>query len=119
MGDGFAREEEWAAGIGLEDGVPLGDSELVKWCGLVRAGVVDQNVEPAVASHGGGHGALDGGLGADIALDCEAAAAKLLNGVNGFDGVIRRGPVGDGDVSSGSGQGERDGASDAPGASGH
>lgn len=116
--EGFTGDEERSAGVGLEGGVPLGEGELVEGCGLEETGVINQDVESLVAGDGGCDGHADGGFGADVALDGEGAAAELLDGIDGFDGVIGGGAVGDGDVGTGCGEREGEGAADAFGAAG-
>ena len=47
MRQGFSRDEEWAAGIGFKDCIPLIESQAFKGRGSEDGGVIDEDVETA------------------------------------------------------------------------
>ncbi len=71
MRQGFARNEEGAAGVGFEDRVPLREGQALEGGGAKDGGVIDEDVEAAKGGSDLGDGGADGGFGANIARDGE------------------------------------------------
>jgi len=103
---GGLGDEERAAGVGLEHGVPLGDGDGFEDGGFKDSGVVDQDIQPAEGGDDGGDGLADALGGADIALEgsgLDSEGVELGDGAGGFGlGVA----VGDGDICAIFGEGE-------------
>ena len=118
MRKGLARDEERAAGVGFEYGIPLIESEAFERGGGEDGSVVNENVDAAEYLNDVCDCGLDRGFGADVTLYRDGAAAEGCD----FGGCLRsfglRGSIGDRDVGTGASKGERDGAPDAFGASG-
>jgi hypothetical protein len=55
MEEGFSRNEERAAGVGLEDGVPLFEGEFLKGGCIKDCGVVDEQIKALEARNGRGY----------------------------------------------------------------
>ena len=81
-------------------------------------GIVDHQIEPPEAAHGGGDSGAHRGLGAHIALDSQSAAAKTFNLAGSLGGFSAGGAVGDGHVRAGLRQGQRNAPANAPRAAG-
>lgn len=119
MRQGFARDQEGAASVGFEDGVPLSEGQALEGGGGKDGGVVDEDVETAKGGGDLGDGGADRGFGANIAGDREGTVAKGGDRCGGGSGIGFRGAIGDGDIGAGVSEGERDGAAQAASASGN
>ena len=114
----FAGDEKRAAGVGLEDRVPLIEGEAFEGRGVEDGGVVDEQSRRPKAETTCGDGGADGGFGAHVAGDGEGAAAEGCDFGGGCGSFGLGCAVGDGDVGASASQSEGDGAADAAGASG-
>src|ERR1700688_2611169 len=115
---GFAGDQERAASVGGEDGVPLAEGEALEIGSVVVGGVVDEDVDASEFAPGIFHHGLDAGFIGDVAAQGEGAhavAGEIDDGLLGFAGGIE---IGEGDVGAGLGQGESGGASQAAGGAG-
>jgi len=117
MRQSFARNEEGAASVGFEYGVPLGQGQALKGRGAKDGGVVDEDVETAKGGTDLGDGSADGGFGANIAWDGERTAAEGGDSGGGVKSFGFRGKIGDGDIGAGLSEGERGGAAQSASAS--
>ena len=75
VGQGFARDEKRAAGIGLKGCIPLFERQAFQSRGSEDGGIIDEQIDTAELNADRGDGGADGGLGADLALDDECTAA--------------------------------------------
>ena len=85
-GDGLA-DEEGAAEVGFEDGVPVVPCDFEGWFAAIAAGVIDEDVDAAEGGFCGGGGELDAVEVSDIEGNGGAAAAEGDDGVCGGSAV--------------------------------
>jgi hypothetical protein len=117
MRQGFARNEEGAAGVGFEDGVPLGEGQALEGRGGKDGRVINEYVEADKRGGDLGDRGAHGGFGANIAGDCKRAAAEGGDGGGCGCSFGFRGTIGDGDVGAGLSQRECDGPAQTASAS--
>ena len=114
---GFGNQKR-TAGVGREHSVPLGGGNVFQGHGFERAGVVDEQVQAAELSAGGG----DRGLNADFISDVHGQGDAVRAGGTQICecllGVTRGILVGDSNAGSGASERERDFPTDSPGGSG-
>ncbi len=115
---GFAGDQERAARVGGEDGIPLADGEAFEIGGVVVSGVVNEDVDASEFAAGIFHHGFDAGFVGDVAAQGEgadAATGEIDDSLLGFAGGIVKS---DGDVGAGLSQGESGGTSQAAGSAG-
>jgi hypothetical protein len=111
-------DEENALEVYVEDGVIIGFSGVPEIGAAFEASVVDENVDLAELSDGVSDELLALPNIANIALECGAFAAELLDGGDDFVGARSVGAVAKGDVGSLGGEFLRDGQANALAGSG-
>ena len=87
MRKSFPRDEKRAASIGIEDFVPLIESETFKRGGSEDCGVVDEDVETAELGCSCAYSGSDGRFGAHIAFNDSSVATDcgdIRRGLRGF-----------------------------------
>ncbi len=112
---GFARNQEWSAGVGSEHCVPLADGESLELGGVVVGGVVDQDVDAAQFAAGLFHHGLDAGFVGNVAVQSKGAhaeAGEVDDGVLRLAGGIAKR---DGHIGAGLGESEGGGAAETSG----